>query len=41
MERKEGEWFDLSKNQISEFIKICEQTEKNFDVLAKYNNPFL
>jgi len=35
---KRGEWFKLELTEVSNFIKICEQIEKNFDALK--DNPF-
>lgn len=39
--RQNGEWFNLDAKQVSEFANICSKIEKNFEVLAKYNNPFI
>lgn len=32
-----GEWFDLTQGQLSNFKKICESTHNNFELLDKYN----
>ena len=39
--RLNGEWFDLDIIDISKFIETCEKIEQNFDILEKYDNPFL
>lgn len=32
-----GEWFDLPKEIVKDFISICERHEKNFKLLAESN----
>lgn len=38
MDREEGEWFLLSKEQINEFAVVCEKYERGFKSLV--DNPF-
>jgi len=35
-----NEWFSLSNEDITNFIKNCERVEKNFDFLKESNNYF-
>lgn len=39
LKRKEGEWFDLTNEEIEEFRTICEKKEALMDFL-KENNHF-
>ena len=32
-----GEWFDLNKEQVDDFKRICERAHNNFELLSKYN----
>ncbi len=32
-----GEWFDLSADQVDEFREICEKSHNNFEILNSYN----
>jgi len=36
-ERRKGEWFVLTDEQIKSFLSLCEEYEKSFDFLAKTN----
>lgn len=38
LEREEGEWFLLSKEQVNSFTTICEMYQRNIDALI--DNPF-
>ena len=38
MNREEGEWFLLSKDDVESFIPLCEEYEKT--ILALKDNPF-
>lgn len=33
----DGEWFDLSDGEISDFNRICKLTHDNLELLEKYN----
>lgn len=37
----QSEWFELTEENVKEFLTLCEKYEKNFDVLKEFNNPFL
>lgn len=37
-EREDGEWFSLSTNEILNFKKICEETQRTVDILME--NPY-
>lgn len=39
--RQGGEWFDLDNTDIINFQYLCHKLEENFELLEKYNNPFL
>lgn len=39
--RKGGEWFDLNNIDIINFQESCKKIDDNFDLLEKYNNPFI
>lgn len=36
-----GEWYDLSINEISDFNNICIKIENNFNIMKTHNNTFL
>lgn len=36
-----GEWFELNKEDINNFISICNKGENMFNILKKSNNPFI
>jgi hypothetical protein len=38
--RKGGEWFDLTLDEVTNFPKLCEKLENNFDILYKNDNNF-
>ena len=37
---EKSEWFNLSNEDITNFIKNCERVEKNFDFLKESDNYF-
>jgi hypothetical protein len=39
--RQGGEWFDLGLDDVLNFQKACSQIEENYDILEKYDNPFI
>lgn len=39
--KKEGEWFELSVNEESNFNNDCETIENNFNVLIEHGNKFI
>lgn len=39
--RNEGEWFDLSIEIESKFVKKCQQIDETFKLLKEAGNPFL
>ena len=41
LKRKKGEWFFLTKEDISNFLYICEKIESNIMILQNLGNPFL
>ena len=41
MQRTQGEWFTLEKNDIHEFIHECQFVENNLKLLRANNNPFI
>lgn len=38
---KNGEWFELTEDDVNSFIDICNKGEKIFSVLRKAQNPFI
>jgi len=36
-----SEWFELSNEDINNFLNICSNLENNLKVLKQYDNPFL
>ena len=36
----DGEWFELEKYDVDNFIENCSKLEKNFDILKENNNPY-
>ena len=36
-----GEWFDLSKDEIDEFSKVCGTIHSNFELIANNNTYYL
>ena len=34
-ERSDGEWFNLSKEHVKDFLNLCEKLEHNFDFLKE------
>ena len=41
IKRLKGEWFQLEKKDIQNFISECQLLHDNFKVLEDYNNPYL
>ena len=39
--RLEGEWFNLTKEDILDFIPACQRLHESFKYLEEYNNPFI
>lgn len=39
--RLKGEWFDLEKKDIQNFISECQSLHDNFEFLENSGNPFL
>jgi len=39
--REGGEWFDLDYGDVLQFQDTCQKIEDNFDILDKYDNPFM
>lgn len=39
--RKGGEWFQMDLQEIVNFKLACQKLEENFEILEKYNNPFI
>lgn len=41
LQQVNSEWFEFTDEEISLFIDVCTKLEESFDVLKKYNNPFI
>jgi hypothetical protein len=39
--RMEGEWFELSDEDIKAFLILCKQGHETFKVLKEMGNPFI
>ena len=39
--KKRGEWFNLTKKNVKDFIEVCEKIEKNLNALKEAQNPYL
>lgn len=39
--QKQGEWFELTAEQVDQFLSKCQEYERNFDYLKQMNNPFI
>lgn len=36
-----GEWFKLNQNEVKGFLVMCDNAEKNFNMLEEANNPYI
>lgn len=39
--RARGEWFNLTPDDVKEFINNCQQLHDNFELLKNSGNPFI